>query len=171
MEQKKNIIEFIKPRERQVIENDYLSSLAANAILLAEKQQSKSKRRIIKRMLFWTSTAAAVVFIFFQIDNSNQPVKCDFNSISTSEMYAYIDENIDDFDENLIVKYLKIDYTDTTKKSNSTAPLEMKSNIPTEKINTELKSDPFENIDVQDILKYLENEGITEEELEESVNG
>jgi hypothetical protein len=109
--------------------------------------------------------------VFFQIDASNQPVKCDFNSISNSEMYAYIDENIDDFDENLIVNYLKIDFTDTTKKVGTTIPIEVKSNQPPEKINNEVNSDPFENIDIKDILKYLENEGITEEELEESVNG
>ena len=62
METKKDILEFIRPREREVIDTDYFSSLAANAILLAEKQKSKTKRKIIRRSLFWKHFHHSYVF-------------------------------------------------------------------------------------------------------------
>ena len=171
METKKDILEFIRPREREVIDTDYFSSLAANAILLAEKQKSKTKRKIIRRSLFWISSAAAIIFVIIRLDSSIEPVKCDFNSISKTELYSYIDKNIDEFDENLIAHYLKNDYIDTTKKINTSSPIEINSNQPSEIEHDKNDLDLFENVNKEDILKYLETEGITIEELEESVKG
>ncbi|GEM_PF-2992945 len=171
METKKDILDFLKPRERETLNSDYFSNMASNAIVQANLQKQKTKARIIRRTFYWVSSIAAIIFLILRVETIDSTVKCDFNSISTSELYSYIDNNIDDFDENLLIHYLKIEPTDTTKKSNSNNEIKINPNQSSEINNSQIKSDPFENINEEDILKYLENEGVSEEELEEEING
>ena len=96
------------------------------------------------------------------------------NENSSDKFSTYItcfNKNIDEFDENLIAHYLKNDYIDTTKKINTSSPIEINSNQPSEIEHDKNDLDLFENVNKEDILKYLETEGITIEELEESVKG
>lgn len=172
MEPKKEILEFIKIRERESINDSYFEDLAMKAILTAKQQNLKIKRPLLQRSIFWVSSAAAVILVVIVMRYNNQslPIGYDENTISNSELISYIDNNIEEFDEDLFAHYLANGPSESEQPEVSIQE-EMKKKSSREENESEEKNENiFENIDSEDVLKYLEKEGISVEELEESQN-
>lgn len=175
METKKDILDFIQPKKRESIDNSYFENLASNVILTSKIQNPKIVKPLFRRSVFWLSSIAAVALILLitRFYNQNGQIESDFSSISESDLIAYIDNNIEDFDQDLLADYLPIYPVDSVKKKGNITQPEIKKikSIEEKKmIENENEIDLFENINTEDILKYLENEGISPEEIEESVN-
>ena len=162
MEEQKDIFDYIKPRENETPEQSYFDQLTKSVI---DSQQPKIIP-IYKKPIFWLSSAAAViaVMVVLNFDNSTQEsgnVLLALNDISKQEVQAYINDNIDDFDEELIAEYIQEN------------TIESVSLVVEEPITfDEPVSDPalnFDDIDAADILEYLESEEIDLYDLDDEI--
>jgi hypothetical protein len=161
MEEQKDIFDYLKPQKIETPEQGYFDQLAKNVI---DSQMPKIVP-LYKKPIFWLSSAAAVIAIVvvFNFDNSPEEsnnVLLALNDIPQQDVYAYIDENIDDFDEELLAEFIEVN----TIEAVDFTP-EVKSN-PVETV-----SDPalnFDDIDTEDILEYLRNEEIDIYDLDET---
>ena len=162
MEEQKDIFDYIKPREIETPEQSYFDQLTKSVI---DSQQPKIIP-IYKKPIFWLSSAAAViaVMVVLNFDNSTQEsgnVLLALNDISKQEVQAYINDNIDDFDEELIAEYIQEN------------TIESVSLVVEEPITfDEPVSDPalnFDDIDAADILEYLESEEIDLYDLDDEI--
>jgi len=165
METNKNIVDFTKPRKRESIDISYFENLASQAILHSKKPVSKVIKPVFNKKILWLSSVAAIFIIIFF---SKGLIETDSNNVevSNSEILAFVDENIDEFDQDLITNYISTIETDTLK--NKTISKEIK----TENIQIEFENleDLFEGVNSEDVLNYLEIESISIEELEDPNN-
>lgn len=161
MDNEKNILDHLKSREINTPDTSYFKEIAK---VVADSQKPKIVP-IYRRPIFWISSAAAAVVISMTLLNigNNPVVESDsllaMNDIPQDEILTYVDEHIDEFDLDMISEIINedslgfVDIIDVTNQMD----------IPAEKI-TEIN---FEEIDPDDILNYLENQGIGIDELED----
>lgn len=160
MKESKDIFDQLKKREIETPSKDYFDGLV-NSIL---EQESQPKIISIQRKLFvWVSSAAAVLLVaFLLIDRQTiqtTDILAELNNISTEELLAYMDENIDEFETDLIVESL-------TDEELSALDEEITSEL-SEITYLETKKDiQFENISPTEIDEYLELEDLDVDDLE-----
>ena len=171
MEEKRDIFDHLKVVKPSVPDDSYFESLAQTVIA------SQAKTKVIplyKRPIVRISAVAAILLISLQVVNlnatkvdENQDPLLALNAISSDELYEYINENIDDFDTEMIVDALDDQAIDelTSKTSQALQTAAGTSDAPS-KAEKPLPVS-FDDIDVDDILEYFEKEGIDPEELEE----
>lgn len=176
MEKDKDIFEHLKARKTPMPDASYFSSLAQSVI---ESQQqttpnTKEETRVVplfKRPIVWIGTVAAIAAVFIvgmivvnlsETSTETTDPLLALNEIPSSEVYEYIDENIEDFDTDLIAEALD-------EGSISSISLSDKSDeIPTvEAAKKTIENVSFDDIDIEDIIDYLNEEGITSEDIEE----
>lgn len=176
MEKDKDIFEHLKARKTPMPDASYFSSLAQSVIASQQPTTLNQKENtpvvpLFKRPIVRIGSVAAIAAIFVvgmlvvNLSNTstetNDPLLA-LNDIPPSEVYEYIDENIDDFDTDLIAEALdeasisNISFTDNSEESSTveTSP-------------TSIEKISFDDIDIEDIIDYLNEEGITSEDLEE----
>jgi hypothetical protein len=166
MEEQNDIFDHLKVRKSPLPDDSYFESLAKNVI------NSHQKTRVIplyKRPVFWISAVAALFVVSFLVINftststpENDPLLA-LNDLSSDELFNYIDENIDDFDTDLIVEVMNESTIDEITFSESENSLTHPTN-PTQSTETTIS---FDDIDTQDILDYLNSEGIDSDDLED----
>ena len=150
MEPNKDIFDHLNLGEVETPDTSYFEQLAKNVV---ESQQLKIIP-LYKKPIIWIGTAAAIFAIMFVLnigENSEQNVLLALNDIPTEEVFAYIDEHIEDFDTDLISEVLEeenINPVDFIEENLSAQP---------EIENTDLD---FENINTEEILEYLQEEAI-----------
>lgn len=169
--QEETLLNHLKPIKKQEPDDAYFEEL--NARILTEIKQNKGRRTpiILLRPRFWLSAVAASILIFFSLKFFNDEEKPGFHHLSEGEILAYVENNIDDFDEELFAEHLN---GDTTK--NTTLPLDPITKKP-KKVNSPEKveipkqsaAEILETITPEDIQNYLRNEGLEEEDLEEEI--
>lgn len=172
MKTNKNIVDFMKPRERESISDDYLDSLASNVMHISKVHKPVKIVPLYKKPIFWISNVAAVILIFVLIKFNTQSniIECDFDSVSKSELLAYINENIEDFDQELLMSYVPLKSHNSfenealTKKESVTEDSKNKEIIE----DTKFDKDQFNKINKEDILDYLDQEELNYEDLEPS---
>jgi len=174
MEEKKDIFDHLKHKKSPVPDASYFESLA-NSVIDSQKKttiEAPKKSKVIplyKGLALWIGAAAAVLIAGILIVNFNNTTELEsgsllaFNELSSNEIYDYIDENIEDFDTDLIVEVLN----ETTVDEMSVADAET-TEIPSTETNLTIV-DPisFDDIDADDILDYFNDEGINLEDLED----
>ena len=161
MKENEDIFEHLKKRKIETPSKDYFDALAASVI---EQESKKTKVIPIGRKIFyWSTAAAAIVIIGFFLFNIPQQTETNIlaqlDDVSTEELIAYVDENIDDFDTDQLGETLSDEEID---KLDEELSLEMSDISYVESS----ESISFEDIDEQDILDYLELEDIDLDELE-----
>ncbi len=161
MKKNEDIFEHLKKRKIETPSKDYFEALAESVI----KQESRAPKVIPigRKVLYWSTAAAAILVIgFFLFNLPQQPatnILAQLEDVSTEELIAYVDENIEDFDTDQLGETLSDEEID---KLNEEINIEMSD------ISFVESSEPisFEDIDEQDILDYLELEDIDLDELE-----
>jgi hypothetical protein len=173
MEEKRDIFEYLKPVKSSVPDDSYFENLSKSVIA------SQTKIKVIplyKRPVAWISAIAAILLVSLLVVNfsgtnvdENQDPLLALNAISSDELYAYINENIDDFDTEMIVDALDDQAIDELSSSTSRALQESAAHSTVPSTKDETLPVSFDDLDVDDILEYFEKEGIDPEELEEEI--
>ncbi len=169
MEENKNIVEFLKPREREVIEDSYFENMVSVIVAGNPKKEPAKIIPLYQRKSFWISSAAAVAILFVAIRFMNQSgsINPDFDSLSHSELTAYIDHNIEDFDQELLAQYVHVETNAVQAKVESDQHLN--SSVPNNELEKSVsRDDLFEGIDQKDILEYLNHQEMNVDDLEET---
>jgi hypothetical protein len=157
MEENKDIFDYLKVNKIGGPDASYFENLANSVI---EKSQSNTPIiPLYRKPITWISAAAASIAILLLVNLFNQPdepgnVLLALNDIPSNEIEAYVSENIDDFDTELIVEYIDEESLITQEK-------EDKQEIEVE------KTIDFEEITAKDILDYFDHEEIELEELQD----
>jgi hypothetical protein len=162
MNEEKDIFDFIEKRKIDMPDKAYFDNLAQSVI-------DSQKTKIIplyKRPITWVSAVAAAVLVFF-IVNFNNPGdivtpsdEISFNDISKEELLAYVDENIDEFDIEMIAEFVPVDELNAKYEALENTMIEDEEVDPIESIT-------LENITKEEILEYLNDEDFDFSDLED----
>jgi cell division protein FtsX len=166
MEKEKNIVDFLKPRERETLDNAYFDNLAASIVSAHPKVETKKIIPLYKKTTFWISSIAAVFIglIALKTFTTTSEKTYNFNSVSHSELMAYVEDNIDEFDQDLLVKYIPIE-SPTIMKAKEL--IEQKTTIKKVQVNS--KTVLFDDLQKEDILNYLDSEELSIDDLEPEI--
>jgi hypothetical protein len=175
METKKDPFEHIKTTGPVSPGADYFEKLKADLLVEIRKEPKAPIKTLVHHPFFWVISAAASIVLLFAIRAVlNEPLEASisFSSLSNDEILTYVEQNIDDFDEEMIADVYNAVIAskygaegDTTKKRTLTV-----NEIPANVSQTSATV-TFETLSEEDILNYLNSQELTEEELEESVEG
>lgn len=156
MEQKQNnILDHLKVKRVEVMPEAYFVDLANKSI--------KKKSKIISlRIVIWSAAAAIALFLVSlpllnpgQTESKNYS----FSEITSSEALAYVDEHINEFEDELIIDFIESELI--------TLP-EIVVKIETNKEETFSEAiESLDEIDTESILEYLMYEGIENDEIDE----
>lgn len=164
MKEEKDIFNFIEKRKADLPDAAYFDNLTRSVI---ESQRTKGMP-LYKRPVFWISAAAAVVLTLIVVRFDSQEVPqtnalAELEHISNNDVLAYVEENIEDFDIDLIAEFIP----DATIDKEIA---EIESELIPEQIE-DLVVDmeiSFDGITRDDILDYLEEEELDINDLEEN---
>lgn len=169
MEEKNDIFEQLKPRKTSIPDDSYFEAMANSVI---ESQKKTPIVPLYKRPIVWIGAVAAVFLVGFLIVNfsstsdSNSDALLALNDVSSNELFEYIDENIDDFDTDLIVDAMNESSVDEMNFIEPEAPETIETVETTSKKTTPSRI-TFDDIDANDILDYFNEEGIDSEDFED----
>jgi hypothetical protein len=168
MEKEKNIVDFLKPRERETIDNAYFDNLAASIVSAHPKVETKKIIPLYKKTTFWISSIAAVFIglIALKTFTTTSEKTYNFNSVSHSELMAYVEDNIDEFDQDLLVKYIPIE---SPTKLKSKEIIEQKTSIKNVQVKSKSSTVLFDDLQKEDILNYLDSEELSIDDLEPEI--
>lgn len=162
MNEEKDIFDFIEKRKADMPNKAYFDNLAQGII---DSQKTKITP-LYKRPITWVSAVAAAILVFF-IVNFNAPGELpghdqsiSFNDISRAELLAYVDENIEEFDIEMIAEFVPVDELNAKYEALESAMSEEVEVHPLETMT-------LENITKEDILEYLNDEGLDFSDLED----
>jgi hypothetical protein len=158
MKENEDIFDHLKKRKIETPSKDYFEALTDSIIAKQTKVIP-----IGRKILYWSATAAAILvigFVFFNFPNKTKTnILAQLEDVSTEDLIAYVDANINDFDTDQIGETLSDQEID---KLDEEYNLEM-SDIS---LIESSESISFDNIDEQEILDYLELEDIDLDDLE-----
>lgn len=166
MEEKKDIFDHLKPRETSIPDASYFEAMAKSVI----KSQKKTPiLQLYKRPIVWIGAVAAIfiagilIVNFSTTEENNSDPLLALNDVSSDELYQYIDENIDDFETDLIVEVMNESSVDEMTIA------EIETNESTEIITPEITKETisFDDVDSEDILEYLNNQGMDSDDFED----
>jgi hypothetical protein len=163
MKNEKDIFDHLKVRKIEMPNAAYFENLAQVVI---EKQRPKIVQ-LYKRPMTWISAAAAIAIVVLLVTNisktsieSVDPLLA-LNEISTDDLMRYIDNNIEDFDTDMIAEMIP---TNDLESSTLFEEIEILEAEPVKKVAAPISLD---KLDQQDILDYFIEEGIDLEEFED----
>ena len=154
MKKGKDILDHLRPEKTNTPDNDFFEALASKITI--EHPKTRNTNRILPRVIGMSFAAAAVLIIAVVLfKNFSQPIvktkveKGLFADINDEEIYAYVDEHLDDF---------------------SIEEIEERFNSE-ELIYNDIESglDLFSDISQDEIMNYIENENIDLDEFEDEL--
>ena len=157
---KKDIFDHLKPRKKIVPDQSYFDQLAAN-VLAPEKVKVIP---LYRKPIVWLSSAAAAIAIIMLVDlkteipNSVNPMLA-MNEISSQELLTYINDNIEDFDTEMLTEIIPSDNIEEVD-------LVAADKIVIDEVYSETELN-FDNIQEEDILEYILDEEIDLYDIEE----
>ena len=160
METKKDIFDYLKPRKKIVPDQSYFDQLSAN-VLAHEKVKVVP---LYRKPIFWLSSAAAAITIIMlvniktEIPNSVNPMIA-LNEISSEELFAYVNDNIEDFDTEMLTEIIPSDNIEEID-------LVATDKIVVDEVSSETELN-FDSIQQEEILEYILNEEIDIYDIEE----
>jgi len=163
MNEEKDIFDFIEKRKVNTPDKAYFDNLTQSVL---DSQRTKVIP-LYKRPISWLSVAAAAVLVLFVV-NFNAPDEITestdwetaMNDISREELLAYVEENIDEFDIELIAEFVPADELNTKY-------VELENQMSTEEEVDPIESITFESVTKEEILEYLEDEDLDFSDLED----
>lgn len=154
METNKNIFDQFQLKEKPKVPEAYFENLA-NEVMGKAKKVSPI-RVLYKRPVFWFSAAAAMLVLFVGIRFFTQPEDLTFEDLSDKEILAYVEENLDDIETELLIETATSELNYPEKESSE--------NQQTKTVSTSTQSD---SISKEDILHYLNSQEVDLEAIEE----
>lgn len=165
MKDEKDIFDHLKPKGFEMPDKAYFEQLTKNVI----KSQQLVKPKVVpfyRKPITWIGAVAAIAVAVFitltfnsRIETSEDPLLA-LNEISQNEIFAYVDQNIDEFEIESIAEIVP----ENTINPSELIPEEAIEETP-QAIETETVS--LDEIDQEEILEYLEVEGIDPSDLED----
>lgn len=163
---KRHIIDELKRQQTELPDDAFFDRIKADVLKRVAEETSTPVAKVVpiyRRMWLVGSVAAglalllALPFLFREEQPQTvQQAKVTWEDVSRDELLAYIDDNIADFDEELLAQHLdSIPHWKTTTSVTYYAGRASK-NVRVEKEEKNL----FENIEKEEILEYLEEEAI-----------
>lgn len=163
MEEKKDIFEYLKKREIESPSKDFFDNLADKVI--EESSNAAPVVPIFRKVFYWTAAAAAVIVVVLLLVPKNNPLETDvlaeLAEIPKDELLAYVDENIDEFETDLIVDAM-------SEEELSEISFAIENGEVSQEVQSESTIIEFNDIERDDILKYFESEGIELDDIEDS---
>ncbi len=166
MEEKNDIFDHLRAGKTPVPDASYFADLAKSVI---DSQKNVRIIPLYKRPIVWIGAIAALIVASFLIVNlsssslnNSDPILA-LNDVSSNEISNYINENIDDFDLDLITDALNdqaIDEMSFIDDSTSIQPKKTPEHSSATKIS-------FDDINAADILDYLKEQGIEAEDIDD----
>lgn len=156
-----DIFEYLKKRTIETPNPEYFESLAQK--IIAEQPTPLRRVSPIKRILLWSSAAAAILLVVLLIPNDAPAEKVnlalELNEIPEADVLSYVNEHLDEFETELLVAAVPNENIETVSLVTETDPID-NSTISQTPVN-------FDALDTDDILEYLENEGLDIYDLDE----
>ena len=154
MKKEKDILDHLKPEKIKTPDNDFFEALASK--IAVKHPINRNRNRILPRVIGMSFAAAAVLIIAVVLfKDFSQPVaktkvdKALFADINDEEIYAYVDEHLDDFS------------IEEIEERFSSEELVY--------IDVEIGLDLFSDISKDEIMDYIENENIDLDEFEDEL--
>lgn len=165
MEEKKDIFDYLKVKEQFTPDSSYFEQLGEK--VLKETPRPAKVIPLYKRSLFWVSAAAAAVLIVlftspYFSNQQEEDVLLALNEIPLEDLRSYVDENIEDFETDLIAEFVDEQAIHISEFSGIEIQQQSITNAKGVSIQNDLKE-----IDKSDILHYFENEEIELDDLQE----
>ena len=170
MKEEKDIFDFLEKRPIQTPEKEYFAALAQKAMDRANQEPPVVKIiPLYRRPLLWVASSAAAVLLLF-LWNSKTDIPKDAPSLalkdlSQKEILAYVDANIEDFDEELLIEFIP---QNRINIATSTALQIEPQSLPKTGENANLTRS-LESISDEEILEYLQDESIDLDDLEDDI--
>jgi len=175
MEEEKDIFDFIEKRSFDSPDSSYFEGLA-DKVIAETNVPSAQKAKVVplyRRPITWISgVAAAVLVAFLLLPNEQKTIvdssNANFTDLSKQEVLAYVNDNIEDFDEELLVEFIALKSLKTTAaQKNEQEPEESLETL----VETETKDlqESLKSISDEEILEYLEEEGLDSDDFEEDL--
>lgn len=171
MKDEKDIFDFLDKKPQETPGKEYFENLAQK-IISENKEEKSSKTKVIplyKKPMLWIAGAAAAAIAVFFLNTESPSLKdggtLDFNDLSKKEILAYVDDNIDDFDEEMLIEFMRSDQVEIIKYTEDfSASFEKNTtNEPTE------LTESLEAVSKEDILDYLDEEELELMDLDEDI--
>lgn len=176
MNREHNILDHLKAKAKPELDPAYFEGLHASVMNQIGTNSGRNKRSLVLRPTFWISGVAAASILIFGIRYFMNQDTLNFKDLQHHEILAYIDENIDDFDEEMLAESLPVLEQHENLPDDSTLFQQVVSAdttkaqvLPQEFIPTKSSKELMEGITREDILNYLNSEEIDLEDLEESL--
>ena len=154
MKKGKDILDHLRPEKIKTPDNDFFEALASK--IAVKHPINRNRNRILPRVIGMSFAAAAVLIIDVVLfKDFSQPVaktkvdKALFADINDEEIYAYVDEHLDDFS------------IEEIEERFSSEELVY--------IDVEIGLDLFSDISKDEIMDYIENENIDLDEFEDEL--
>lgn len=152
MQNQKDILEQIRVKKLETLSSDFLTEMAKEI----HRTELKKVVPIYRKPLFYmlTSAAACAIFIIVSVLTSEQKqeisLTAEFQEISSAELLAYVDANLEDFEEELLGEFVEnLDLNETYSAPETTAPI----------AESQVSTPILDEIQKEDILDYLQDEG------------
>jgi hypothetical protein len=176
MEEKNDIFDHLKPRKTEIPDASYFEALANSVIESQQEKPAEPKKEakiipLYKRPVVWLGAVAAIFIAGILIVNFSKSTETDsdpllaLNEVSSEDVYSYIDENIEDFETELIVEAMQ--ESDLDEMSFTAVETEVPEPAPEEMDVAATEPIFFDEIDSEDILDYFNEEGIDSEDFED----
>ncbi len=171
MEKEKDIFDYIKAKKVDLPSVDYFKNLAATVI---EKQRPKIIP-MYKRPTTWFGAVAAVLIVVLLVTNisesseitqgSTDPLLA-LNDLSSDDLISYIDNNIDDFDTDMIAEMIPENLLEDIELFDE-VDIQVDDAISVNKSTLNAPTIEINELNDQDILDYFNDEGFDLEDFED----
>jgi hypothetical protein len=156
---KGHIIDELKVNRAPMPSDDFFADFKDTVLEKIAQEQTAKIVPLYKRWYSWTAVAAAVALIFTVTWNSptvtpsakKEPI--DFASLTREDVLEYMEEHIEDFEAEMLAEQMdSIPTWNVAETNTSTAVVSNRQQGKNDHL--------FDNLDKEDILKYLEEESI-----------
>ncbi|TNE54915.1 MAG: hypothetical protein EP338_05565 [Bacteroidetes bacterium] len=164
MKQEQNIFDQIRPKQKPQLPDNYLAGLEQKVLERLDADETSTGGRVV-RPLFWLSAIAASVMLVFMVRFFYEPVpgaSNDFSELSESEILSYVDEQLDEVEEQFIVQLLAEKGVEPDLIVETTTNVEEESELQVD--NSMEKG--FEKLEQDEIYEYLHGEDLEQEDFE-----
>lgn len=154
MKEKENIFDNIETRKKPVLKSDYFQELEAK--ILAEtidKEVAPTKIIILRPQFYIISSiaAAAAILLFFFVPSQTTNTTQSFAEIDVEEIYDYVEENINDFEEETLLAFVEIPTIEIEPIVKEISTESNEENFE----KTDFTEDDLQEIDAESIENYL----------------
>jgi hypothetical protein len=163
MEPINELSDQLQKSKRPELPSNYFDELTSSMMEHAKQYPKAKKIALYRKPLFWIGSSAASLLLIIGINSIwNTTTELSFDTLNQEEVLAYVEENIDDFDEELFIEVMN----ETLVESDTTKKVKSKTSATNSKSKETVS---FETLTSEEILEYLNENELSIEELEETI--